>query len=86
MLYYFVLSVGVYLGHAFDVPQHLLQKPMFVAVVLKVRPVISSKFFLVLGLFTNLPLPQNFLERREVATQGKKEVACIASKPVVFYL
>ncbi|XP_022108756.1 ATP-dependent RNA helicase DDX1-like isoform X1 [Acanthaster planci] len=26
---------GVYLGHAFDIPQHLLRQPMFAAVVLK---------------------------------------------------
>ena len=36
------------------------------------------------GFFTNLPLPQNLLERTEVATkEGKKEVACIVSKPLV---
>ena len=33
--------------------------------------------------FTNLSLPQNFLERREVATKEKKEVTCIVSKPLV---
>ena len=31
----------------------------------------------------NLPLPQIFLQRREVATKEKKEVACIVSKPLV---
>ena len=41
-------------------------------------PVISP------DLFTNLPLPQNFLERREVTTkERKKEAACIVSEPQV---
>ena len=43
-----------------------------------------SGFFLNFRIFSNLPLPHNFLERREVAShQGKKEVACIVSKPLV---
>ena len=33
--------------------------------------------------FTNLPLLQHFLERWEVATKKRKEVACIVSKPLV---
>ena len=32
-----------------------------------------SEFFLISGFFTNLPLPQNFLERREVATKERKK-------------
>ena len=31
-----------------------------------------SGFFLISGFFTNLPLPRNFLERREVATKERK--------------
>ena len=44
-----------------------------------------AEFFLISGfLFTNLPLPQAFLERRKVATkERKKEIACIVSKPLV---
>ena len=37
------------------------------------------------GFCTNLPLPQHFLERREVATkERKKEVGSVVSKPASF--
>ena len=42
-----------------------------------------SWFFLISRFLTNLPVPQSFLERREVPTKGKKEVASIVSKPLV---
>ena len=32
-----------------------------------------SRFFLISGFFTNLPLPKNLLERREVATKERKK-------------
>ena len=37
------------------------------------RPVISSDFPDFRIFFTNLPLPKNFLERREVATKERKK-------------
>ena len=46
------------------------------------RLVISREFSWFQDLFTNLPLPQNVLERREVTTKEKKEVACVVSKPL----
>ena len=49
-----------------------------------VRFVISQDFSQISGFYTNLPLPQQFLERREVATKERK--TCIVSKPPVSYL
>ena len=37
------------------------------------RPVISQDVFLISGFFTNLPLPHNVLERREIATKERKK-------------
>ena len=41
--------------------------------VYNVRPVVYLDFFLILGFFTNLPLPETFLERREVGTKVRKK-------------
>ena len=50
----------------------------------KVRMDLTGLLFLrIFFLITNLPLPKEFLERREVSHQGKKEFACIVSKHLV---
>ena len=44
--------------------------------MINIQLLMIARFFLNLELFTNLPLPQNFLERRKVATkERKKEIA-----------
>ena len=50
-----------------------------------VRPVISQDFSLFQDFFKNLPLPQNFLERREVTTKERKNcLYCVQTSSFLF--
>ena len=56
-----------------------VKKEILLRVLIVKYRVISQDNFLISGFFQNLPLPP----KKKRSHQGKKEVACIVSKPLV---